>query len=233
MLDVHTHILPGMDDGSRSPEQSLAMLARQVEQGVNTVVLTPHYDASRESPPEFVQRRARAESELLAALQGAAAPHLLSGAEVAFFEGVSSVENLEALCIGSTGCMLLEMPFCTWSRRMLSELSILQEVRGVKLILAHVERYRTFQPAGLLEELHSSGMHLQCNASFFLRWQTRRLALSMLRKQMISFVASDCHGLDYRPPNLGDAWTLIGKKLGRPALDFLQRQENLLTGGMT
>ena len=115
---------------------------------------------------------------------------------------------------------------------MLGELSILQEVRGVKLILAHVERYRTFQPAGLLEELHRSGILLQCNTSFFLRWQTRRLALSMLRKQMISFVASDCHGLDHRPPNLGDAMALIGKKLGSPALDFLQSQEHLLSGGM-
>ena len=232
MLDVHTHILPGMDDGSRNPEQSLAMLARQTQQGVNTVVLTPHYDAAREAPAEFVQRRALAEGALLAALGDADAPRLLSGAEVAFFEGISSIENPEALCIGNTGFMLLEMPFCTWSRRMLGELSILQEVRGVKLILAHVERYRTFQPAGLLEELRRSGILLQCNTSFFLRWQTRRLALSMLRKQMISFVASDCHGLDHRPPNLGDAMALIGKKLGSPALDFLQSQEHLLSGGM-
>ena len=65
MLDIHTHILPGIDDGSRSVEQSVSMLQCEAEQGVTTVALTPHYDAKRETPAQFVQRREVAKEHLL------------------------------------------------------------------------------------------------------------------------------------------------------------------------
>jgi len=231
MLDIHTHILPGMDDGSRCPEQSISMLKKEADQGVNTVVLTPHYDARRESPADFAQRRTAAEEQLLTALaKQSGMPDLLSGAEVAFFEGLSRVEDLDLLCIGNTHSMLIEMPFCAWNRRMLGELEALQQIRGVKPILAHIERYRAFQPAGMFEELSENGVWLQCNTSFFLRWQTSRLAMSMLRQRLVSFIASDCHGLEYRPPNLGAAMEKIERKLGREAMAFLQWNEEAILG---
>ena len=71
MLDVHTHILPGMDDGSKNIRQSLAMLHRERKQGVSDVILTPHFYASQESPQKFLHRRAEAVS-VLAEAAGAA-----------------------------------------------------------------------------------------------------------------------------------------------------------------
>jgi len=234
MLDLHTHILPGMDDGSRSAEQSIAMLQMEAEQGVDTVVMTPHYDADRESPAEFAVRRAAAEYQLRTALANQRGmPALLSGAEVAYFEGLSRVADLTPLCIGHTGAMLVEMPFGPWNRRMLGELFELKQVRGIQPILAHVERYRAFQPAGTLEELNHSGVWLQCNASFFLRWQTSRQAMGMLRQQLIHFIASDCHNLDRRPPNVGAAIQRVEKKLGTEAVAFLWQNKDALLGGMT
>ena len=57
MIDFHTHILPKMDDGSKSTEESIAMLKMQAEQGIRWVVATPHFYAEHESPQDFLQRR--------------------------------------------------------------------------------------------------------------------------------------------------------------------------------
>ena len=231
MLDVHTHILPGIDDGSRSVEQSLTMLRAEAEQGVKTVMLTPHYRATRESPAEFAGRRAAAEVCLREAVgDQEGLPALYCGAEVEFFEGLSHVEELEPLCIGGGSVMLIEMPFCPWNRRMLAEISALQQHRGVQPILAHIERYRSFQPKGLWEELSDHGVWLQCNTSFFRRWQTSRIAMSMLKRRLVDFVATDSHDLERRAPDLGAAMEKIGAKLGREALDFLRSGEEALLG---
>lgn len=231
MLDVHTHILPGIDDGSRSVEQSLTMLRAEAEQGVKTVMLTPHYRATRESPAEFARRRAAAEDRLREAVgDQEGLPALYCGAEVEFFEGLSHVEELEPLCIGGGSVMLIEMPFCPWNRRMLAEISALQQHRGVQPILAHIERYRSFQPKGLWEELSDRGVWLQCNTSFFRRWQTSRIAMSMLKRRLVDFVATDSHDLERRAPDLGAAMEKIGAKLGREALDFLRSGEEALLG---
>ena len=229
MLDVHTHILPGIDDGSRSVEQSLTMLRAEAEQGMKTVMLTPHYRATRESPAEFAGRRAAAEARLREAVgDQEGLPALYCGAEVEFFEGLSHVEELEPLCIGGGSVMLIEMPFCPWNRRMLAEISALQQHRGVQPILAHIERYRSFQPKGLWEELSDRGVWLQCNTSFFRRWQTSRIAMSMLKRRLVDFVATDSHDPERRAPDLGAAMEKIESKLGREALDFLRSGEEAL-----
>ena len=64
MTDLHTHILPGVDDGAKAPEESLEMLRMERDQGVDTVVLTPHFYRDRERPEHFLKRR-RAAGEAL------------------------------------------------------------------------------------------------------------------------------------------------------------------------
>lgn len=232
MLDIHTHILPGMDDGSRSVEQSIAMLECEAAQGVHTIALTPHYSASRESPQSFVKRRAAAQREMRYVLQGIPRiPELLAGAEVAYFDGMCRTEDIGLLCIGNTNAMLIEMPFCKWNRRMLGELEELRSLRGIQPVLAHVERYMSFQPAGLISQLCESGMLIQVNASFVLRWQTAWKAMSMLKRQTIHFVASDCHDTQKRVPNLDAAMRRIEGKLGLQTVEFLKSNAEMLLEG--
>lgn len=233
MLDLHTHILPGVDDGSRSVEQSLAMLECEAKQGVDTVVLTPHFLARRESPTSFLMRRSAAEQKLRAAMsEHPGLPDVLLGAEVAFFDGMCRSEELDLLCIGNTRAMLIEMPFCEWNRRMLNELEEIQHFRGIQPILAHVERYRSFLPDGLIQQLSDNGVWIQINASHVLRWQTSRRAMNMLKRQSVNFVASDCHNLEQRKPNVGEAIQKIRRKLGNQGLELLGCSEAALLGGM-
>lgn len=232
MVDIHTHILPKMDDGSRSVRQSIRMLRWEVKQGVERVVLTPHYYADRETPNDFVKRRAVSIERLESRTAGIMAlPQWYLGAEVAFFQGMSRIEDIESLCIGGTNAILIEMPFSKWSKNILDELHFLVENRGIQPIIAHIERYMRYQPIGTIRRLCEAGVWMQVNASFFIRWQTSLLAIWMLKKKRIQFIGSDCHDMIRRPPNIGGARALIEKRLGKGSVSYLDRMEKRLLEG--
>lgn len=209
MIDFHTHILPEMDDGSKSVEESLAMLREETRQGIKTVVLTPHFYASENSPEQFLKRRNEAWKKLEPRLDKGM-PQLYLGAEVQYFEGISQVDEISDLCIEKTRLFLLEMPFCKWSDRMISNVLELKEEQGIQVVLAHIERYLAQQPKGICRELVRHGIAIQANASFFNHWQTRHKAMKMLRQGEIHVLGSDCHSMRNRPPNLDRAYEQIG-----------------------
>jgi len=210
MTDIHSHVLPQMDDGSRSVEESLAMLEALAAQGMERVVATPHFYADENGPEEFLERRA-ASLEKLREGWRPGLPALKLGAEVCYYDGISRCERLDVLKIEETGLLLLEMPFCRWSQRMLQEVRELQ-ASGTAVLLAHIERYLRWQERETWEALAGWGVLNQCNASFFLRWQTRRRALRMLREGKVHLLGSDSHNMDTRPPQLNAALAVLGPK---------------------
>lgn len=231
MLDLHTHILSRMDDGSQSADESLRMLRMEAEQGTTHLVLTPHFYPNREAPDSFLTRRQEALQRLTDAMQGHTnLPTLHVGAEVAYYDGISRSEAAEQLCIEGTGAMLLEMPFCEWTQRMIGEVYELRSQRRIQPILAHVERYLSFQSADVISDMCDRGVWMQVNASFFARWQTSRRALGMLDRREIHFIGSDCHNLSTRKPNMGDAMAKIEKKLGHDAQRHLRHMQEMLLG---
>lgn len=215
ILDFHSHILPAIDDGSSDLETSLAMLEALAAQGVKRVVATPHFDASLYSPDEFLRRRDNAEKKLREAVENrgdATLPRLYIGAEVAYFSGMSKSEAIKSLCIGETELMLLEMPFFAWSESAVDEVLRIREETGITPVLAHVERYFSFQKKGVLESLLYEGIPFQVNAEAFISLTTRRRALKMLSEGDIAFLGSDCHGILSRAPNFDKAFEVVKKK---------------------
>lgn len=211
MIDIHTHILPGIDDGSRSVEESAAMLAASAAQGIACVAATSHFYAEENSPEQFLARRAGSAERLREAWQPNF-PKLRLGAEVCYFEGIGRCEEVNSLCIEGTGLLLLEMPFCRWSDHVLHEVWELQTRPGITVLLAHIERYLRRQDEDVWRALAEWGVLNQCNASFFLNWRTRPKALRMLRSGRIHLLGSDCHNMDARPPRLGEALEVLGRR---------------------
>ncbi len=201
MIDTHTHILPQMDDGSRSVEQSIAMLREEKNNGIDTVVLTPHFYAFQNNPQTFLKRRERSWDMLQAQLTEDL-PRILLGAEVQYFEGISCVEELPGLCIEGTNLLMLEMPESRWSERMVHDVLDLHDERNLTVVLAHIERYLKLQPKALWDDLLEGGVLMQASAAFFQNWTTRRMAHRMLQQGRIHLLGSDCHNMDRRPPNL-------------------------------
>ena len=228
LIDFHSHMLPAIDDGSRSTDESLEMLRLSVDAGVCAVILTPHFYATEDSPDVFLAHRARALESLRNRIESPF-PILLTGAEVFYFEGIVAMAELEEMRIEKTRLLLLEMPFRRWQDRVIDDALILKERFGHRVVVAHVERYIDEQPRGTLEVLRDNGLLIQSNAEFFLDRRTRRRALKMLAKGQIDLIGSDAHNTTSRPPNLGDAYSVIREELGdRTANGLIERGYRLL-----
>lgn len=215
-IDFHSHILPGIDDGSSCVEESLQMLQLEAAQGVTHVVATPHFYPRYDSPEAFLERRARAEGKLRQAMeQLGGLPELFVGAEVYYFSGMSDSDILPQLTIAEKRCILIEMPQAPWTRSMYRELEQIWVKWGITPIIAHLDRYiGPFRTHHIPERLAELPVLVQANAGFFLQRSTASMALRMLRAEQIHLLGSDCHNLDSRRPDLGSAVTLIQKRLG-------------------
>ena len=219
MIDWHTHILPEMDDGSRNVLESISLIKMQVSQGIDTVVATPHFYANDETIDSFLDRRKKA-LQLLRSELSDTSPKILLGAEVRYYQGISRMADLNALRIGDSKLILLEMPMSSWTEYMVRELIEMSSRSGIKIVLAHVDRYLTFQKKDVLDRIFKSDILIQANASFFNAISSKRKALALLRKGNIHLVGSDCHNMASRPPQIGKTFEIIKKKFGK---DYLQQ----------
>ena len=233
ITDFHSHILPGMDDGSRSVEESLGMLRMEARQGIQRIVATPHFYPQQNSPAEFLERRAESARVLQEAFaQEPPLPQIYLGAEVYFFQGISDCEQLRELTIEKNSYILIEMPMPPWSDRMYRELQDIHYKQGLNPIVAHVDRYiRPFKTYDIPSRLAELPVLVQANASFFRDRFTRSMAMRMLRQGQIHLLGSDCHNLTTRVPNLDQAVQLIEKQLGEEALQWIRSNSDEVLQG--
>lgn len=188
------------------------MLQEEARQGITAVVMSPHFYASQNGFSEFLERREQA-WQRLAPHMTADMPRIRLGAEVQYFDGICNVEGLEALRIEGSKLLLLEMPFCNWSRLMVEDVLALNRRDDVQVLLAHAERYLPFHNKEKFQPLLDDGVLFQSNISWFLSWQTRCQAMSMLNKGMIHILGSDCHARKHRPPS----WDRLPRKVRQRA----------------
>lgn len=222
MIDWHSHILPGVDDGSADIEESLSLINSLSSQGVDTVVATPHFYANDESVQSFISRRQKAFDSLVPFLSPDS-PDILLGAEVRYYQGISHLEGLRDLRLQNGRILLIEMPMSAWTESMIRELVDITSFGGVRVVLAHIERYLRFQKHGVLSRLLEGGVLMQSNAAFFTSFSTKNKALKLLRNGNIHFIGSDCHNLSSRPPVISKAFEVISNKLGH---DFLSQMDS-------
>lgn len=237
MIDFHTHIMPGIDDGSIDIDMTESMLEAELSQGVSHIYATPHFYADRASVEKFLERRAcaLAETERLTASRHDL-PRITAGAEVLFFTGMGRAEQLSQLCIAGTDLLLLEMPFGQWTPDMVREVREVMDRQALRIILAHVERYEQFQrDMSAYDEILSMPLTVQINAGSFiapgLRGRRRlNLALSLMDLHDECIIGSDCHNMTDRRPNLREARAVIERRAGADRLARLDEYtERLLS----
>lgn len=225
MTDIHTHILPGVDDGAADPEQSLAMLRMEGEQGVERVVLTPHFYIKHESADRFLARRQegwqRLEERLawLEPEERSGLPDLVLGAEVAWQASVLDCPQLDSLCMGRSRYMLVELPFDRWTGQTIRQLNELMGFHGITPVLAHLERYLDIQDPKLIRQLLDLDVPVQISCAVLNSFWQGRKAVKLLRSGQAQLVASDCHNCDTRPPDMARGIEQLRRKVGREAAD--------------
>ena len=215
-IDFHTHILPGIDDGSRNVEMSLEMLAAQEKQGVEEIVATPHFYAQNDSVDDFLHRRHHSYEKLKTAMEERKIEiplHL--AAEVYYFQGIGGATMVPKLCIEGTNTILLEMPFAQWNKAVYADVEKLVRKQKLKVVIAHIERYYEFQKKkDIWDAVMDLPLYKQMNAGVFLNWKRRRKAFQLAKEAGTIILGSDCHNTESRKPNLAEGRAVLVKKFG-------------------
>ena len=200
ITDYHCHILPRIDDGAKSVEEALTMIATLQSQGVAKIIATPHFYAHREKSVErFLEKREKAYQSLLA--ENKACAEILLGAEVAVEHGLSKLSALEKLKLGDSPYMLLELPFQKpepWIWEEIEEISLACKITPV---IAHLHRYAGLYTKADFEKILESGSMIQINIDAFGTFRERKIAKMILKSNAHYLFGSDCHNLSNRKPN--------------------------------
>jgi protein-tyrosine phosphatase len=203
VIDLHAHILPGLDDGPRNMAGALAMARAAVDAGTRAIATTSHINAGFRLEPEDL---AGARDALAGELAEAGIElELLSGGEIAPERLVDlGDDQLRALTLGDGGCVLLECPFPPVGSAMELMVADLQR-RGFQVLLAHPERSATFQrePARL-QRLVDLGAVAQVTSGALAGGfgdTARRAGFQMLEAGLVHVLASDSHDHAHRPPD--------------------------------
>ena len=231
MIDFHTHVLPTIDDGAKDDSVSADILRQENEQGVRTIVFTPHYYGKRELE-YFLDIRKVAMDKIAPIIPSEIQVRL--GAEV-HITGINdpSYDALCALAIEGTKCVLFEFPFLTeWSINLMEKVADFISDTGYTPIIAHAERYREFlsNPI-LLSEFIRMGCYIQISTSAFLRKSTKKFAFAALKRGLVHCLGTDTHNAENRAPDYAAAKRAVyDKGCGEQWEQAQKLMERILSG---
>ena len=210
MIDIHSHLIPGVDDGSQSIEESLSLLKQAERDGITELITTPHFMKNGEfriKVPELVQRL----NELKQVYKGPIKLHL--GNELYIHPDLPELlEKGEVLTLAESDYILVEFPFQNYRDEydeILYELSL-----KYRIIIAHPERYSYVQddPNFCLRWLNE-GYYLQANQNSLFKKETNKTLIPMIENGFVSFMASDAHN-EHRLCVLSEARKLLEEEFG-------------------
>lgn len=202
LTDLHTHILPGVDDGAQDLDMALQMLCTQKTSGVERVALTPHFYPLREGVEEFLERRQRAYDLLLSSWDEATMPQLRLGAEVHYSPCLADMD-LRKLTLDKTDYLLVELSDTVLPALIEPVLQCMLD-QGVTPILAHIERCVYFaEEPGRLLRLIEMGVLAQISLRELPSKRMRKFADICLQKNAAQIIASDIHAVGADKSALG------------------------------
>lgn len=205
MVDIHSHILNNIDDGSKSATESINMLKGLYENGVTDVILTPHYVMD-----SFYQNSIETKEKLFNKLKEEIKKNnipinIYLGNEIYIDKDIKDKINKEALPLNNSNYILLEFPMNGIYNNSYGIISGLIE-RGYKVILAHPERYITVkEDIKVLDEYKEMGVLFQSNiGSYFGDYgkTAKKTFKKLLKMKYISFIGTDSHSQNYNFKNI-------------------------------
>jgi protein-tyrosine phosphatase len=228
-VDLHSHILYGLDDGAETLEQSLEMLALARSGGTSDIVATPHANAKYAFNPELIEQRI---AELSAQVD--VAIHRGCDFHLQFDNIEDALAHPRKYTINHTSYLLVELPDTTIFSNTDQILLRLLDA-GMVPIITHPERNAALQrrPEDIARWVQS-GCYVQVTASSYTGLfgkRVRACADDLLRRGLTHFVASDAHDCKYRTPNLQDAYVRLADEWGEERIRplFVDNPKAVLT----
>jgi len=193
-VDIHSHILPGVDDGAQNLDVTRRILSSLEENGVTHLALTPHFYPYNQSSEQFLEKRAEAFDKLLT-LPEAESFCFTLGAEVYLSSTLFNTVDLSSLCYKGTDLMLVEPKYeKNFSKETKIRLRRLITDYGITPVIAHIDRYPfLMSDEKLLSELKEEGCMFQANLSSFSSYFFRKKLINFYRKGYLDFLGEDIH----------------------------------------
>lgn len=226
MIDIHAHILPGVDDGAADWDEARWMLGCAYEQGIRTMIATPHY-SHRQDVGKLRELAGQMEEE---AKNIAGDFRVFLGQEILYFD--SMVERLKeghALTMAGSRYVLVEfMPETSYKK-------LYQAVRNVLMsgyypVIAHVERYSVLRDEGHMEELAGTGCYLQMNYRSLqggMLDRNSRWCRKQVQEGRIDLLGTDAHHRDYRTPEIAKSLGWLERHIEERPLTYMLRENAL------
>jgi protein-tyrosine phosphatase len=203
VIDLHSHVLPGLDDGARNLDEALAICRAAAEDGVTVLAATPHVRDDFPTSPEAMETA-------LAQVQEAAGEliQVVSGGEVAISELGRPVEELRGFGLGGSRWLLVETPYFSWPADFPARIEQLQAA-GFRVLLAHPERNPAVQEKPeLVAGVVDAGALVQVTAASLdgrIGHDAHDTARRLLRLELVHVLASDAHAAWLRAAGISAA----------------------------
>ena len=218
-IDMHCHILPGVDDGATDLHQAMEMLRQAYADGTRAMILTPH---GHNCGPKWQETFVLLQSTIRDSFPDL---RLYLGSEILYdLETVDRLDSADARCLNGSHYCLLEFHTTAWRSQIVRAVSDVL-YGGYIPIIAHAERYKIIRSdAELLDELLDMGALIQLNADSIMGEQgflVKRFCRKLLKEKKVHFIASDAHDTANRPPLLDACRKLVNRKYGSAYADAL------------
>lgn len=223
--DFHSHILPCVDDGAKSVEDSIALIENLASQGVTDICLTPHFYTSEISTEDFLSKRNESFELLKGSLPDDLKVNFHLGAEVYITKYLFSSTIDKRICIDGTDYILCEFSYDKkYRENMLNYIENLVYSNSLIPIIAHVERYDwLLKDEKARKELLSMGVLFQTNTISLCDRKFKKKLLKMISNKEISFLGTDAHSMHRNSPQyFSQAQAVISDKLSSDFLDYIQ-----------
>ena len=208
MIDLHSHVLPGLDDGVATLAEAVELCEAAAADGIEVLAATPHV---REDYPTTPDEMERALGEVQRAADGTV--RVIAGGELDLAELDRPQEELRRFCLGGTNRLLVETPYAGWPLDLPDKLFRLS-LAGFSAVLAHPERNRDVQQRPeLLEPVVAGGTLVQLTAASLdgrFGRTARSCAFDLLDRELAHLVASDAHAPSLRAVGMSGAAEAIG-----------------------
>lgn len=224
MIDIHCHMLYGVDDGAEDRQMSVAMLKDAAKQGISAVILTPHY---RQGMFKYPLEEIRAAYEDLYSEAEKLGVMIYLGCEYhADSDTGENLKNGRCLTLADSDYVLVEFKYESsigFIRNTLNDLL----AHGYTPVIAHAERYGPFiKEPELLRQMCDMGVMVQINAGSVLGregFKTKRLCKRIIKEHLVDIVASDSHNMTDRKSRMKECFDYIAKKYGEERAERLLR----------
>lgn len=203
-IDIHAHLLPGVDDGARTIEEAMELVSQSINQGFSSIVVTPHYSRNY-SPKDFLKQLEILRSEVLNHYPDF---KIYAGQEIHYHQGlIEKLKDGSAFTINHSRYVLLEFSNEVAFSEILRAIRRLNDA-GYIPVLAHVERYQCLKESAKMKEIYHSGCLLQMNyesiTGLWFQSEVRRCR-KLVESGMIHVFGTDIHRVDYRNPEVSRA----------------------------